>query len=48
MSLYRGPHKVEEACEMYCRAANMFKMVKNWNGALGVLTLNNTCTFHSV
>lgn len=30
----RGPHKVEEACEMYCRAANMFKMAKNWSGAL--------------
>lgn len=28
----RGPHKVEEACEMYCRAANMFKMAKNWSG----------------
>uniref|UniRef100_A0A667ZJT6 NSF attachment protein beta n=1 Tax=Myripristis murdjan TaxID=586833 RepID=A0A667ZJT6_9TELE len=28
-----GPHKVEEACEMYCRAANMFKMAKNWSGA---------------
>uniref|UniRef100_A0A8K9WZN7 N-ethylmaleimide-sensitive factor attachment protein, beta b n=1 Tax=Oncorhynchus mykiss TaxID=8022 RepID=A0A8K9WZN7_ONCMY len=32
-SLYSGPHKVEEACEMYCRAANMFKMAKNWNAA---------------
>uniref|UniRef100_A0A8C5C985 N-ethylmaleimide-sensitive factor attachment protein, beta b n=1 Tax=Gadus morhua TaxID=8049 RepID=A0A8C5C985_GADMO len=28
-----GPHKVEEACEMYCRAANMFKMAKNWSAA---------------
>ncbi|XP_077443284.1 N-ethylmaleimide-sensitive factor attachment protein, beta b [Stigmatopora argus] len=28
-------HKVEEACEMYCRAANMFKMAKNWSGAGG-------------
>ncbi|XP_030576979.1 N-ethylmaleimide-sensitive factor attachment protein, beta b isoform X2 [Archocentrus centrarchus] len=28
-----GHHKVEEACEMYCRAANMFKMAKNWSGA---------------
>uniref|UniRef100_A0A669EE75 N-ethylmaleimide-sensitive factor attachment protein, beta b n=1 Tax=Oreochromis niloticus TaxID=8128 RepID=A0A669EE75_ORENI len=27
-----GHHKVEEACEMYCRAANMFKMAKNWSG----------------
>uniref|UniRef100_A0A669DN23 N-ethylmaleimide-sensitive factor attachment protein, beta b n=1 Tax=Oreochromis niloticus TaxID=8128 RepID=A0A669DN23_ORENI len=24
---------LEEACEMYCRAANMFKMAKNWSGA---------------
>uniref|UniRef100_A0A3Q1C1E9 N-ethylmaleimide-sensitive factor attachment protein, beta b n=1 Tax=Amphiprion ocellaris TaxID=80972 RepID=A0A3Q1C1E9_AMPOC len=32
-----GHHKVEEACEMYCRAANMFKMAKNWSGAM-VLT----------
>lgn len=30
-----GPHKVEEACEMYCRAANMFKMAKNWSAAGG-------------
>uniref|UniRef100_A0A3Q3LTR9 N-ethylmaleimide-sensitive factor attachment protein, beta b n=1 Tax=Mastacembelus armatus TaxID=205130 RepID=A0A3Q3LTR9_9TELE len=28
-----GRHKVEEACEMYCRAANMFKIAKNWSGA---------------
>lgn len=33
---FRGPHKVEEACEMYCRAANMFKMAKNWSGAFNV------------
>uniref|UniRef100_A0A674C0Y5 Beta-soluble NSF attachment protein-like n=1 Tax=Salmo trutta TaxID=8032 RepID=A0A674C0Y5_SALTR len=26
-------HKVEDACEMYARAANMFKMVKNWTAA---------------
>ncbi|XP_074471531.1 N-ethylmaleimide-sensitive factor attachment protein, beta b [Sebastes fasciatus] len=30
-----GPQKVEEACEMYCRAANMFKMAKNWSAAGG-------------
>uniref|UniRef100_A0A673BEG4 Beta-soluble NSF attachment protein-like n=1 Tax=Sphaeramia orbicularis TaxID=375764 RepID=A0A673BEG4_9TELE len=30
-----GHHKVEEACEMYCRAANMFKMAKNWSAAGG-------------
>eukprot|EP00064_Thunnus_orientalis_P019317 superscaffoldBa00004782_g19434 len=29
-----GHHKVEEACDMYCRAANMFKMAKNWSGAI--------------
>lgn len=28
----RGNHKVEDACEMYARAANMFKMAKNWSG----------------
>lgn len=33
----RGHHKVEEACEMYCRAANMFKMAKNWSGAISSL-----------
>ena len=33
----RGHHKVEEACEMYCRAANMFKMAKNWSGAASCL-----------
>ncbi|KAM3861341.1 N-ethylmaleimide-sensitive factor attachment protein, beta b isoform 2-T2 [Diretmus argenteus] len=32
-----GPHKVEEACEMYCRAANMFKMAKNWTEAIKCL-----------
>uniref|UniRef100_A0A3P9I3M6 N-ethylmaleimide-sensitive factor attachment protein, beta b n=2 Tax=Oryzias TaxID=8089 RepID=A0A3P9I3M6_ORYLA len=32
-----GPHKVEEACEMYCRAANMFKMAKNWSEAIKCL-----------
>lgn len=34
LSLFRGHHKVEEACEMYCRAANMFKMAKNWSGVI--------------
>ncbi|RXM27922.1 Beta-soluble NSF attachment protein [Acipenser ruthenus] len=29
----KGNSKVEEACEMYARAANMFKMAKNWNAA---------------
>uniref|UniRef100_A0A673ZMK6 NSF attachment protein beta n=4 Tax=Salmoninae TaxID=504568 RepID=A0A673ZMK6_SALTR len=35
--MFGGPHKVEEACEMYCRAANMFKMAKNWNEAIKCL-----------
>nr|XP_008537522.1 PREDICTED: alpha-soluble NSF attachment protein [Equus przewalskii] len=29
----RGSSKVEEACEIYARAANMFKMAKNWSAA---------------
>ncbi|XP_043458943.1 beta-soluble NSF attachment protein isoform X4 [Prionailurus bengalensis] len=29
----RGNTKIEEACEMYTRAANMFKMAKNWSAA---------------
>uniref|UniRef100_A0A8K9UT80 Beta-soluble NSF attachment protein n=1 Tax=Oncorhynchus mykiss TaxID=8022 RepID=A0A8K9UT80_ONCMY len=33
-------HKVEDACEMYARAANMFKMAKNWTG--GSLTHTHT------
>ncbi|XP_005991172.1 beta-soluble NSF attachment protein isoform X1 [Latimeria chalumnae] len=31
--LFGGNSKVEEACEMYARAANMFKMAKNWSAA---------------
>uniref|UniRef100_A0A8C9SUJ9 Beta-soluble NSF attachment protein-like n=1 Tax=Scleropages formosus TaxID=113540 RepID=A0A8C9SUJ9_SCLFO len=31
--MFGGAHKVEEACDMYARAANMFKMAKNWNAA---------------
>ncbi|XP_046886579.1 N-ethylmaleimide-sensitive factor attachment protein, beta a [Hypomesus transpacificus] len=31
--MFGGNHKVEDACEMYARAANMFKMAKNWNAA---------------
>ncbi|KAM8920352.1 beta-soluble NSF attachment protein isoform 1-T1 [Lycaon pictus] len=30
--LFGGNTKIEEACEMYTRAANMFKMAKNWSG----------------
>lgn len=28
----RGNTKLEEACEMYTKAANMFKIAKNWSG----------------
>ncbi|KAJ8288732.1 hypothetical protein COCON_G00013910 [Conger conger] len=31
--MFGGNHKVEEACDMYARAANMFKMAKNWSAA---------------
>uniref|UniRef100_A0A3Q1ES28 N-ethylmaleimide-sensitive factor attachment protein, beta b n=1 Tax=Acanthochromis polyacanthus TaxID=80966 RepID=A0A3Q1ES28_9TELE len=30
--MFGGNHKVEDACDMYARAANMFKMAKNWSG----------------
>ncbi|NXP56246.1 SNAB protein, partial [Heliornis fulica] len=30
---FRGNTRVEEACEMYTRAANMFKIAKNWSAA---------------
>lgn len=39
--LCRSSSKVEEACEMYTRAANMFKMAKKWSGELSVLNVNN-------
>uniref|UniRef100_A0A3B4D9U9 Uncharacterized protein n=1 Tax=Pygocentrus nattereri TaxID=42514 RepID=A0A3B4D9U9_PYGNA len=32
-SLFGGSSKMEDACEMYGRAANMFKMAKNWSAA---------------
>lgn len=32
-SLFGGSSKVEEACELYVRAANMFKMAKKWSAA---------------
>uniref|UniRef100_A0AAY4DFY1 Alpha-soluble NSF attachment protein n=1 Tax=Denticeps clupeoides TaxID=299321 RepID=A0AAY4DFY1_9TELE len=32
-SLFGGSSKLEEACDMYARAANMFKMAKNWSAA---------------
>lgn len=33
LSMLRGSSKVEEAVECYQRAANMFKMAKNWSSA---------------
>lgn len=38
---------MEEACEMYCRAANMFKMAKNWSGAISSILLKITNISHS-
>ena len=32
MVYLRNSSKAEEACDMYVRAGNMFKMAKNWNG----------------
>lgn len=32
-ALFGGSSKLEEACDMYVRAANMFKMAKNWCAA---------------
>uniref|UniRef100_A0A663F750 Alpha-soluble NSF attachment protein n=1 Tax=Aquila chrysaetos chrysaetos TaxID=223781 RepID=A0A663F750_AQUCH len=30
--LFGGSSRIEEACDIYARAANMFKMAKNWSG----------------
>ncbi|KAG7235207.1 hypothetical protein INR49_003084 [Caranx melampygus] len=38
--MFGGNHKVEDACEMYARAANMFKMAKNWSGSCGECVLS--------
>ncbi|XP_025225071.1 alpha-soluble NSF attachment protein isoform X8 [Theropithecus gelada] len=35
--LFGGSSKIEEACEIYARAANMFKMAKNWSEAINCL-----------
>lgn len=37
-----GSSKIEEACEIYARAANMFKMAKNWSGT-SARTLPPSC-----
>lgn len=31
--IFGGGNRTEEACELYCRAANMFKMAKKWSSA---------------
>ncbi|NXV88755.1 SNAA protein, partial [Calonectris borealis] len=31
--LFGGSSRIEEACDIYARAANMFKMAKNWSAA---------------
>uniref|UniRef100_A0A3B3VY72 N-ethylmaleimide-sensitive factor attachment protein, alpha b n=1 Tax=Poecilia latipinna TaxID=48699 RepID=A0A3B3VY72_9TELE len=36
-SMFGGSSKLEEACDMYVRAANMYKMVKNWCEAINCL-----------
>ncbi|XP_016160612.1 PREDICTED: alpha-soluble NSF attachment protein-like [Ficedula albicollis] len=35
--LFGGSSRLEEACECYARAANMFKMAKNWSQAVNCL-----------
>uniref|UniRef100_A0A8D2HF63 NSF attachment protein alpha n=1 Tax=Urocitellus parryii TaxID=9999 RepID=A0A8D2HF63_UROPR len=35
--LFGGSSKIEEACEIYARAANLFKMAKNWSEAINCL-----------
>lgn len=46
-SAHRGNHKVEDACEMYARAANMFKMAKNWSGRWHVC-MHARCVYHKL
>uniref|UniRef100_A0A8C6J0K4 Uncharacterized protein n=1 Tax=Melopsittacus undulatus TaxID=13146 RepID=A0A8C6J0K4_MELUD len=35
--LFGGNSRIEEACDIYSRAANMFKMAKNWSEAINCL-----------
>uniref|UniRef100_A0A7N6C3K7 N-ethylmaleimide-sensitive factor attachment protein, alpha b n=1 Tax=Anabas testudineus TaxID=64144 RepID=A0A7N6C3K7_ANATE len=46
-SLFGGSSKLEEACDMYVRAANMYKMAKNWCGKNNYyhIYLNKMCIF---
>lgn len=44
----RGSSKLEEACDIYVRAANMFKMAKNWCGKKNWITVwVNGCIYSS-
>uniref|UniRef100_A0A3P9IY62 Uncharacterized protein n=2 Tax=Oryzias latipes TaxID=8090 RepID=A0A3P9IY62_ORYLA len=36
-TLFGGSSRSEEACEIYVRAANMYKMAKNWSEAINCL-----------
>lgn len=38
---------MEDACEMYARAANMFKMAKNWSGRSHV-SMHARCVHHKL
>lgn len=45
---HRGSSKMEEACDIYVRAANMFKMAKNWCGKKNWITVwVNDCIYSS-
>ena len=37
---YRGANKLEEACDLYVRAGNAFKMAKKWSGRTHYILLN--------
>ncbi|PIK56296.1 putative alpha-soluble NSF attachment protein [Apostichopus japonicus] len=41
-SMFGGAQKQEEACELYERAANQFKMAKKWNGKIQIDYAGNT------
>ncbi|KAM3874810.1 N-ethylmaleimide-sensitive factor attachment protein, alpha b isoform 2-T2 [Diretmus argenteus] len=38
-AMFGGSSKLEEACDLYARAANMYKMAKNWCEAINCLNL---------
>lgn len=45
---HRGSSKLEEACDLYVRAANMYKMAKNWCGKLFLPFFFNSFMFVDV